>query len=131
MEIGSINNSISSNLSNASERLKLAKQNLQSISVGKQFQAPTVDAPQITRATDAVSKVEKGSFGDVLRNVVETAETKRAEANQEVQKVLTGESDNLHRAVIAQQEAGVAFNMMLEMRNKLMEGYQELLRMQV
>ena len=51
----------------------------------------------------------------------------RAQANA----VMTGESDNLHQSMIAMQEAGVAFNLMLEVRNKMMESYQELMRMQV
>ena len=46
-------------------------------------------------------------------------------------KVLLGESDQLHQGVIAMQEASVAFTMMVEVRNKLVESYQELMRMQV
>ena len=43
----------------------------------------------------------------------------------------TGETNNLHQAMIAMQEASVAFSLMVEMRNKLVEGYQEVMRMQV
>jgi flagellar hook-basal body complex protein FliE len=46
-------------------------------------------------------------------------------------KVLLGETDQLHQSVIAMQEASVAFSMMVEVRNKLVESYQELMRMQV
>jgi flagellar hook-basal body complex protein FliE len=46
-------------------------------------------------------------------------------------EVLLGETDQLHQSVIAMQEAGVAFSMMVEVRNKLVESYQELMRMQV
>ena len=49
----------------------------------------------------------------------------------ERQKVLTGEANNLHQATIAAQEASVAFSLMVEVRNKLVESYQELMRMQV
>jgi flagellar hook-basal body complex protein FliE len=42
-----------------------------------------------------------------------------------------GDTDQLHQSVIAMQEAGVAFSMMVEVRNKLVESYQELMRMQV
>jgi len=45
--------------------------------------------------------------------------------------VLLGDSDQLHTSVIAMQEASVAFTMMVEVRNKLVESYQELMRMQV
>jgi flagellar hook-basal body complex protein FliE len=52
-------------------------------------------------------------------------------ADLEKTKVITGEATNLHQAVIAMQEAGVAFSLMVEVRNKLVESYQELMRMQV
>ena len=45
--------------------------------------------------------------------------------------LLSGEDIPLHRAVIAMEEAGVAFQLMVEVRNRLLEGYQELMRMQV
>ena len=40
-------------------------------------------------------------------------------------------SDNIHEAVVKSQEAGVAFNLMIEVRNKLVDSYKELMRMQV
>ena len=44
---------------------------------------------------------------------------------------LAGKEIPLHQAMIAMQEAGVAFQLMVEVRNKLLEGYQELMRMQI
>jgi flagellar hook-basal body complex protein FliE len=44
---------------------------------------------------------------------------------------MLGESDNIHRSMIAMQEAGLAFNLLVEVRNKLVESYQELMRMPV
>ncbi len=70
-------------------------------------------------------------FGEMLGSLVDTVGTKQAEANQLTQKVLLGETDQLHQSVIAMQEAGVAFSLMVEVRNKLVESYQELMRMQV
>jgi flagellar hook-basal body complex protein FliE len=45
--------------------------------------------------------------------------------------VLAGEGVPLHQAVIAAEEASVSFQLMVEVRNKLLESYQELMRMQV
>ena len=42
-----------------------------------------------------------------------------------------GQNDQLHQSVIAMQEASVAFTLMVEVRNKLVESYQELMRMPV
>ena len=48
-----------------------------------------------------------------------------------VNGLLSGQNIPLHRVMIAMEEASVAFQMMVEVRNKLLEGYQELMRMQV
>jgi flagellar hook-basal body complex protein FliE len=45
--------------------------------------------------------------------------------------IMLGKSDNIHQAMISMQEAGVAFNLLVEVRNKLVESYKELTRMQV
>jgi flagellar hook-basal body complex protein FliE len=45
--------------------------------------------------------------------------------------LLTGETSNVHQAMIAVQESNVAFSLMVEVRNKLVDSYQELMRMQV
>ena len=71
------------------------------------------------------------SFGTMLDGLVSTVSTKQAEASELTKKVLLGDSDQLHQSVIAMQEASVAFTMMVEVRNKLVESYQELMRMQV
>jgi flagellar hook-basal body complex protein FliE len=70
-------------------------------------------------------------FGEMLGSLVDTVGAKQAEATQLTQKALLGETDQLHQSVIAMQEASVAFSLMVEVRNKLVESYQELMRMQV
>lgn len=70
-------------------------------------------------------------FGEMLDGVVATVDSKQAVSREMTKKVLLGETDQLHQSVIAMQEAGVAFSMMIEVRNKLVESYQELMRMQV
>jgi flagellar hook-basal body complex protein FliE len=63
--------------------------------------------------------------------LVATVDAKQSAAQAATRKVLLGDSDQLHQSVIAMQEASVAFGMMVEVRNKLVESYQELMRMQV
>ena len=70
-------------------------------------------------------------FGSVLDGLVGLVDTKQNEAKEITRKVLLGDTDQLHQSVIAMQEAGVAFGLMVEVRNKLVESYQELMRMQV
>jgi flagellar hook-basal body complex protein FliE len=70
-------------------------------------------------------------FGEMLDGLASTVSGKQAEAADLTRRVLTGETDQLHQSVIAMQEASVAFGLMVEVRNKLVESYQELMRMQV
>lgn len=71
------------------------------------------------------------TFGEMVENLVKSVDAKQKVAKAEGMRLMSGESDNLHQAMIASQEAGVAFSMMVEMRNKVVEAYKELSRMQV
>jgi flagellar hook-basal body complex protein FliE len=79
----------------------------------------------------AATGAEKGGFSNILSRAVNEVDGKMQAAKAEQAKVLTGESTNLHQAMISMQEASVAFTLMVEVRNKLVESYQELMRMQV
>jgi flagellar hook-basal body complex protein FliE len=70
-------------------------------------------------------------FTQMLDGLVATVDAKQQASQDMTRKVLLGESDQLHQSVIAMQEASVAFSLMVEVRNKLVESYQELMRMQV
>lgn len=78
-----------------------------------------------------LSGAQSTSFTNVLDRAIGEVDGKMKVAEMEKAKVLSGESSNLHQSMIAMQEAGVAFTLMVEMRNKLVESYQELMRMQV
>jgi flagellar hook-basal body complex protein FliE len=70
-------------------------------------------------------------FTQMLDGLVSTVSEKQMHSQEMTRKVLLGDSDQLHQSVIAMQEAGVAFSLMVEVRNKLVDSYQELMRMQV
>lgn len=70
-------------------------------------------------------------FGKMLDGLVGMVDGKQNEAQDITRRVLMGDTDQLHQSVIAMQEASVAFGLMVEVRNKLVESYQELMRMQV
>lgn len=81
--------------------------------------------------TGATGTQPSEGFGQVLDTLVSNVTAKQEASKMATRKVLLGESDQLHTSVIAMQEASVAFSMMVEVRNKLVESYQELMRMQV
>ncbi len=82
-------------------------------------------------APTTVGGAAPGGFSNFLQNAVSEIDDKMKAGKAEQTKVLTGESTNLHQAMIAMQEASVAFTLMVEVRNKLVESYQEVMRMQV
>jgi len=72
-----------------------------------------------------------GGFGDIFNKLVTDVEQSQAKASEVTRSVLLGENPNLHQSVIAMQEASVSFGLMVEVRNKVVESYQELMRMPV
>jgi flagellar hook-basal body complex protein FliE len=91
-----------------------------------------VQKPRIGGIADGMrTQAPTETFGTMLDGLVTNVSNKQTEATELTKKVLLGDSDQLHTSVIAMQEASVAFTMMVEVRNKLVESYQELMRMQV
>lgn len=80
----------------------------------------------------ALPKSEPGqSFGNMIGDLVREVDEKGKIAAVETNRLLTGETDNIHQSMIAMQESGLAFTMLVEVRNKLVQSYQELMRMPV
>src|SRR5713226_207590 len=88
-------------------------------------------SPKLNMAPLPPSEAPDYSFGSTLGQLVQDVSAKSAAANQAVTGLLAGQNAPLHQAVIAMEEAGVSFQLMVEVRNKLLEAYQELMRMQV
>jgi flagellar hook-basal body complex protein FliE len=82
-------------------------------------------------APSAAKTAPTDGFGQVFDNLISSVTAKDSAAQAMTRKVLLGETDQLHQSVIARQEASVSFSLMVETRNKLVESYQELMRMQV
>lgn len=70
-------------------------------------------------------------IGNIVSDFVREVDNKFKEGDRLRSDLLRGEAVNLHQVTIALQEAGTAFSLMVEFRNKMMEGYQELMRMQI
>ena len=103
----------------------------QSQQVSEAARTGNVDTLQGAQAAQATQAVQGVGFGDVLNQFVSEVNDKQIASGQAVNDLLSGKDIPLHQAMIAMQEAGVAFQLMVEVRNKLLEGYQELMRMQV
>ena len=100
------------------------------------LQAPKIPTQELQGlgniSTPQPQEVQAGrSFSDFLGQMVTDVNAKQAAAGSAVEGVLTGQNVPLHQAMIAMEEASVSFQLMVEVRNKLLESYQELMRMQI
>ncbi len=70
-------------------------------------------------------------FADMVKNLV--AETNQQQVNSQdgVRQLVTGETDSIHDVVLTTSRADLAFRLMMEIRNRLIASYQEVMRMQV
>jgi flagellar hook-basal body complex protein FliE len=89
------------------------------------------DAPLRITDLQPTQSTPHSSFTNIIDRAVQEVDGKMKAAAADQSKVLTGETNNLHQAMISMQEASLAFSLMVEVRNKLIDSYQELMRMQV
>lgn len=76
----------------------------------------------------------KGSgdgFGSMIKDAVQSIDSSQKGAEQEISKAVTGESPDLHKTIIALQTADLKFQLGLQVRNKLIGAYDEIMRMPV
>jgi flagellar hook-basal body complex protein FliE len=71
------------------------------------------------------------NFGEVLKDALQDVNKAQLESNDQIQKMLSGDIQDVHSAMIAVQKADLSFQMMMQVRNKLVDAYHEIMRMQV
>ena len=71
------------------------------------------------------------SFGDFMKDLVKDANTSSLQADSKMQDVAAGRNKDLHGAVLAMEKADVQFRLLTQVRNKVIDAYREILRMQV
>ncbi len=86
--------------------------------------------PMIDKTTPT-DRVTAPGFAEMFQKFVKGVDQKKKISARETQDLILGRSDNIHEAVVKSEEAKVAFNLMIEVRNKLVDSYKELMRMQV
>jgi flagellar hook-basal body complex protein FliE len=93
--------------------------------VGNQGLAPSIPS--------AIPKTESGklSFEETLKQFVTDVNDLQIKADELKDKWSTGELTDLHEATIAAQEASTAMELMVEIRNKIVEAYQTIMSMPV
>ncbi|NNF00715.1 MAG: flagellar hook-basal body complex protein FliE [Pyrinomonadaceae bacterium] len=94
-----------------------------------------IQQSQALSALSSESKITRGEdgdgFGDAIKDAVESIDQTQKAADKEVAKAVTGDSPDLHQTIIALQTADLKFQLGLQVRNKLIGAYEEIMRMQV
>ncbi len=74
-----------------------------------------------------------GAFKSILESAIGAVPANAAQlnANESVQKFLSGDSEELHSTALAVQRAELEFDLFLQVRNKVVQAYQEIMRMQL
>ncbi len=83
------------------------------------------------QGTQGVQSGQGVKFDNLLGSLVKDINAKQLESASAVRGMMSGGDVSLHQAMIAMEEASVSFQLMVEVRNKLLESYQELMRMQM
>jgi flagellar hook-basal body complex protein FliE len=75
-------------------------------------------------------KSSKGSFADALKDGMQQVNKNLVESDQKTMDLASGKSTNIHETMIALSQAELGFQLMTQIRNKALEAYQEVMRMQ-
>ncbi|MDN4494239.1 flagellar hook-basal body complex protein FliE [Ureibacillus aquaedulcis] len=92
-----------------------------------------------TQTIDETSKLKAAatpfeaqqSFANTLKDAIASVNNQQVQSDAMTQKLINGEDVDLHEVMITAQKAGVTLNATLEVRNKAIEAYQEIMRMSI
>jgi flagellar hook-basal body complex protein FliE len=71
------------------------------------------------------------SFKETLSTFMTDVNDMQIKADESMKRLMAGEITDVHQVMSAAEEANVAFNMMMEIRNKVMDAYQEVMRIRL
>ena len=77
------------------------------------------------------SSKSDGGFGSILTDAMQKVGEMNNDATKSVENFLSGEGDDLHKTIMATQRADLGMELFLQVRNKVVSAYQEVMRMQV
>ncbi len=82
-------------------------------------------------ATSGAKKDDPSNFGSILKDSIKEISDLQGKADKAIARVELDDSGSIHEAMIALEKADISFRVMLQVRNKIIDAYQEVMRMQV
>ena len=93
--------------------------------------SPVSSIPSLPAIQPAGSGSQPGAFQNVLNSAIGTIESAQTDAASAVQRFLTGENEELHTAALAVNQAQMSFDLGMQVRNKVLDAYQQIMQMQM
>jgi len=90
-----------------------------------------IQAGQKPGGTAEVPNDSGTGFAELLKNSIDDVNALQQQSSEMKSKLVTGEITDLHQVTIAAEKSSLAFQLSLQIRNKVIEAYQEIMRMQV
>ena len=90
-----------------------------------------IETPSISSPSSPAGSSMGSSFSEMLSGAIGEVEGARASANQSVQRFLSGDGGDLHSTILASQRADLEFQMFMQVRNKIVSAYQEIMKLQM
>ncbi len=71
------------------------------------------------------------SFADTLKNYIKSVNDDQINANKAIEKFLRGEEKDIHNTMISIEKADISLQLFTQIRNKLIDAYKEIIRIQI
>ena len=102
---------------------------------GTQIESPFGERIQQSESSIATGESGSGTspktFGEALEGMLKDVNQSQLEANKAAQEIAAGRNKDIHGAVLAMEKAEIQFRLLAQVRNKVIEAYREVMRMQV
>jgi len=90
----------------------------------------------VSSSLTEAAKAPKGenivsSFGEYLKNALDNVSNLELDAQKIAEDFAAGRTDNIHQVMIAAEKADVALQFTMQIRNKILDAYNEIMRMQI
>jgi flagellar hook-basal body complex protein FliE len=92
---------------------------------------PPVGAPASIPAAGGVASTAGESFGQAMQSALGRVEQLQQSAHASAERFMSGETEEIHQVALDQQRASISLDLMLQVRNKVVGAYQEIMKMQV
>lgn len=91
----------------------------------------SIETPGVVGAPGIQESGTTKTFGEFLQDSISQVNSLQVEANTAMEKLASGESQNLHETLLAVEKADIAFRTMNQVRTKVIDAYREIMRMQI